>query len=262
MYTHECVVSVVEVTHIHAFTLGNSLHSCQTRCSCISVSVERLFCSILPVKHSFPFFPTLHKTPSLFCSPSIAYLPPLPTPTPKPPGHAVWLDPKQSRSSHSSNSNLILSSSSSSAAAAAAGKTRCLVLWRRLPEVAADIATWAAGAGVADSVMLVDELSSGPEVRGTGWYGVCWHVVCGGGKCGRASHTRAMWVHYRQCYANITQLCWLMSCHRVSLKTQQHTASQHNHTKQFTTHPPELEGLHREVLVRALQLLEAQGKVK
>lgn len=43
-----------------------------------------------------------------------------------------------------------------------------MVLWRRLPEVAADIATWAAGAGVADSVMLVDDLSSGPEVRGTG----------------------------------------------------------------------------------------------
>lgn len=96
-------------------------------------------------------------------------------------GHAVWLDPKQSRSSHSSSSNL----------AGGAGKTRCLILWRRLPEVAADIANWAANAGVSDSVMLVDELSSGPEVRGT-----------------------------------------------------------------------ELEGLHREVLVRALQLLEAQGKVR
>jgi len=36
--------------------------------------------------------------------------------------------------------------------------------------VAADIAGWAASAGVADSVMLVDELSSGPEVRGTGGF--------------------------------------------------------------------------------------------
>ncbi|WIA15791.1 hypothetical protein OEZ85_002403 [Tetradesmus obliquus] len=70
-------------------------------------------------------------------------------------------------------------------------KARCLVLWRRLPDVAAAIASWAASYGMADSVMLLDELAAGPEVAGT-----------------------------------------------------------------------ELEGLHREVLLRALQLLEAQGKVK
>jgi hypothetical protein len=70
----------------------------------------------------------------------------------------VWLDPKQSRSSHSSSSNL----------SSHGTKTRCLILWRRLAEVAADIAAWAANAGVADSVMLVDELSTGAEVRGTG----------------------------------------------------------------------------------------------
>jgi hypothetical protein len=110
--------------------------------------------------------------------------------SPPPAGHAVWLDPKQSRSSHSSSSNL----------AGGAGKTRCLILWRRLPEVAADIANWAANAGVSDSVMLVDELSSGPEVRGTGvgggggWQGVLpsrgaracvrqWRRGGGGGKC-------------------------------------------------------------------------------
>jgi hypothetical protein len=80
----------------------------------------------------------------------------------------VWLDPKTSRSSHSSSSHLLSSSSAAASAAAAAGKVRCLVLWQRLPEVAADIASWAAGAGVSDSVMLVDDLSSGPEVRGTG----------------------------------------------------------------------------------------------
>eukprot|EP00775_Hariotina_reticulata_P004899 gene4899-biopygen6655 len=78
--------------------------------------------------------------------------------------HALWLDPR---------------------------KTRCLVLWRRLPEVAAAIATWATSYGVSDSVMLLDELANGPEVRGT-----------------------------------------------------------------------DLEGLHRQVLLRALSLLEQQGKVK
>lgn len=70
-------------------------------------------------------------------------------------------------------------------------KSRCLILWRRLPDVAAAIADWAATYGVSDSVMLVDELANGPEVAGT-----------------------------------------------------------------------ELEGLHREVLIRALQILEGQGKVK
>eukprot|EP00879_Flechtneria_rotunda_P003381 GHRR01003609.1.p1 GENE.GHRR01003609.1~~GHRR01003609.1.p1 ORF type:complete len:179 (+),score=55.73 GHRR01003609.1:488-1024(+) len=80
-------------------------------------------------------------------------------------GHALWLDP--------------------------ATKTRCLILWRRLPDVAAAISAWAGSYGVSDSVMLLDELTQGPEVAGT-----------------------------------------------------------------------ELDGLHREVLVRALHLLEQQGKVK
>jgi hypothetical protein len=47
-------------------------------------------------------------------------------------------------------------------------KGRCLVLWRRLPDVAASIASWAASYGMSDSVMLLDELASGPEVAGTG----------------------------------------------------------------------------------------------
>lgn len=73
----------------------------------------------------------------------------------------------------------------------APNKGRCLILWRRLPDVAAAIADWASMFGVSDSVMLLDELASGPEVAGT-----------------------------------------------------------------------ELEGMHREVLVRALSILEAQGRVK
>lgn len=72
-----------------------------------------------------------------------------------------------------------------------AHKSRCLILWKRLPDVAAAIADWASTYGVSDSVMLVDDLASGAEVVGT-----------------------------------------------------------------------ELEGLHREVLIRALQILEAQGKVR
>jgi hypothetical protein len=51
------------------------------------------------------------------------------------------------------------------------------VLWRRLPEVAAAIAAWAASYGVSDSVMLLDELANGPEVRGTG----VLVVLCAGG---------------------------------------------------------------------------------
>lgn len=84
---------------------------------------------------------------------------------PATPGSALWLD--------------------------APSKSRCLILWRRLPDVAAAIADWASTYGVSDSVMLVDELANGAEVTGT-----------------------------------------------------------------------ELEGMHREVLVRALQILETQGRVK
>eukprot|EP00878_Enallax_costatus_P021838 GHUV01023146.1.p1 GENE.GHUV01023146.1~~GHUV01023146.1.p1 ORF type:complete len:165 (+),score=22.74 GHUV01023146.1:225-719(+) len=80
-------------------------------------------------------------------------------------GSALWLDPPH--------------------------KTRCLILWKRLPDVAAAISDWASTYGVSDSVMLVDDLASGAEVAGT-----------------------------------------------------------------------ELEGMHREVLIRALHMLEAQGKVR
>jgi len=68
-------------------------------------------------------------------------------------GHALWLDQR---------------------------KARCLVLWRRLPEVAAAIAAWAAGYGVSDSVMLLDELANGAEVRGTGEEGAAagWALLC------------------------------------------------------------------------------------
>jgi hypothetical protein len=52
-----------------------------------------------------------------------------------------------------------------------ASKGRCLVLWQRLPDVAASIASWAASYGMSDSVMLLDELAAGPEVAGTGGAG-------------------------------------------------------------------------------------------
>ncbi|GBF97436.1 hypothetical protein Rsub_09602 [Raphidocelis subcapitata] len=79
-------------------------------------------------------------------------------------GSALWLDPQ---------------------------KQSCLVLWRKIEEWAQVVAGWASTYGVSDAVMLVEELSSGDDVRGT-----------------------------------------------------------------------ELQGLHREVLLRALKLLETQGKVR
>eukprot|EP00877_Chromochloris_zofingiensis_P006531 jgi/Chrzof1/2130/Cz11g03200.t1 len=79
-------------------------------------------------------------------------------------GNAKWLDPQ---------------------------KKQCLILWKKIDEWAQVIADWAHSYGVHDTVMLLDELSSGDDVTGT-----------------------------------------------------------------------ELEGLHREVLIQALKLLEDKGKVK
>lgn len=70
-------------------------------------------------------------------------------------------------------------------------KQQCIVLWRKVDEWAQVILGWAQAYGVADSVMLLEDLSSGDDVRGT-----------------------------------------------------------------------ELQGLHREVLLAALKVLEGQGKVR
>lgn len=110
---------------------------------------------------------------------------------------------------------------------------RALILWRRLPEVAASISSWAAASGVADSVLLLDELADGPDVRGTG-VRVC---VC----CAAAPWLPQGW-----------------TCSSVC-PTHDHS---HALPRRRCPAPPELEGLHREVLVRALGLLEAQGRVK
>jgi hypothetical protein len=50
-------------------------------------------------------------------------------------------------------------------------KQSCLILWRRIEEWAQAIAGWASTYGVSDAVMLVEELSSGDDVRGTGAWG-------------------------------------------------------------------------------------------
>ncbi|KXZ50291.1 hypothetical protein GPECTOR_17g930 [Gonium pectorale] len=71
------------------------------------------------------------------------------------------------------------------------GKTQSLILWKKVDEWAATLMDFVRTYGLSDSVMTLDELSSGDDVRGT-----------------------------------------------------------------------ELFGLHREVLTRALRLLEAQGKVR
>mmetsp|Transcript_32397 Transcript_32397/g.71591 ORF Transcript_32397/g.71591 Transcript_32397/m.71591 type:complete len:184 (+) Transcript_32397:43-594(+) len=73
----------------------------------------------------------------------------------------------------------------------AKAKRLCLIYWKKIPDWAASIYNFIKTYGLTDSVMTLDELSNGDDVRGS-----------------------------------------------------------------------ELQGLHREVLVRALKLLEAQGKVK
>jgi ESCRT-II complex subunit VPS25 len=80
-------------------------------------------------------------------------------------GDAIWLDPKFQRSA--------------------------LVLWRSVPEWGDVIYSWALDTGLKDSVVTLEELSSGEDVRGT-----------------------------------------------------------------------ELEGMHREVLVRGLKVLESKGRAK
>ena len=48
------------------------------------------------------------------------------------------------------------------------GQQRCLVLWKTLAEWAGALHGFARDFGLQDSVMTLDELSSGDEVRGTG----------------------------------------------------------------------------------------------
>lgn len=52
------------------------------------------------------------------------------------------------------------------------GQQSCLILWKKLEAWAATIHEWARSSGMQDSVMTVDELSSGDEVRGTELQGV------------------------------------------------------------------------------------------
>jgi len=47
-------------------------------------------------------------------------------------------------------------------------KQQCLILWRKIEEWSQLILGWAATYGVSDSVMLLEDLSSGDDVRGTG----------------------------------------------------------------------------------------------
>ena len=47
-------------------------------------------------------------------------------------------------------------------------KMRCVVLWKTHPEWASTIAAWARDCGHTDSVVTLEELSSGDDVDGTG----------------------------------------------------------------------------------------------
>jgi ESCRT-II complex subunit VPS25 len=49
-----------------------------------------------------------------------------------------------------------------------AQKQACLILWRKIDEWAQVILAWAGTYGVSDAVMLLEDLSSGDDVRNTG----------------------------------------------------------------------------------------------
>lgn len=85
------------------------------------------------------------------------------------------------------------------------------MLWKTYDEWAATISSWAASQGWSDEVVLLDDLHSGEDVRGTG---------------------------------TIAYIC-----------THQYT---HTHTVLYT----ELQGVDRLILLKALRILEGQGKAR
>jgi hypothetical protein len=54
------------------------------------------------------------------------------------------------------------------------GQQRCLVLWMKLGQWADAVYAFARELGLQDSVMTLDELSSGDEARGTGGTCLLW----------------------------------------------------------------------------------------
>ncbi len=52
-------------------------------------------------------------------------------------------------------------------------RTQCLVLWKKMEEWAATVYSIVRELGMQESVMTVDELSSGDEVAGTGTHLKC-----------------------------------------------------------------------------------------
>ncbi|GFH16985.1 uncharacterized protein HaLaN_13515 [Haematococcus lacustris] len=51
-------------------------------------------------------------------------------------------------------------------------KRACFVLWKKVPEWANTIHSFVKTFGLSDTVMTLDELSSGDDVRGTEFYGI------------------------------------------------------------------------------------------
>lgn len=98
--------------------------------------------------------------------------------------------------------------------------------------------------------MLVDELSSGDDVRGTGEQSHCWE----GGEDGPLEYgPRASLVHQS------SSLC----PHSLGCALSHAASDRPMHTLKPTPAPcAELAGMDREVLVRALKLLEDQGRVR
>jgi len=56
-------------------------------------------------------------------------------------------------------------------------KTRCIILWKKLEEWADVIQQWSRDSGLSDSVMLVEEIRVGDDVRGTELYGLDREVL-------------------------------------------------------------------------------------
>ncbi len=104
-------------------------------------------------------------------------------------------------------------------------KRQALVLWRKIPEWAATIYSFVKTYGLGDSVMVVDELSTGDDVRGTG------EAPAAGGPTGSAAYLthNGTWccdLHdlmqsWRDCRAR----CWSGRSRCLSSKAKQSESS-------------------------------------
>ena len=79
-------------------------------------------------------------------------------------------------------------------------KTRCLILWRPIPEWSDYIQAWVQSSGLQDSVFDLAELSVGDEVRGTGVLGAC---LCPLKETNRIHDVHCRYMLIRQCLCRL-----------------------------------------------------------